>query len=143
MRTWIEKGEFQIEEIGYIDDSSVTDDNYDGKTVANFIVQEVRKIGSQNSKGNVKGVNVQQVRNNLLRTNLIFPRDMPAIHHVSKNFFNKLVEWITLFVNQQIKRAVHEMEIQYSNFLPPIAIDETIANVIRIRDDDPPKNFSY
>lgn len=50
------------------------------------------------------------------------------------NGFEGIVEWLTQYINQQIDKAMQPIKAQYNNILP-IAIDETMANIIQRHDE--------
>lgn len=118
LRTWREKGEYQTEEIGYIDDGKVIGTVCKGEDVAKFIKEEINKIC--NNK-----VNEQKVGIELSRVGIIGTRDLP---------FNKIVGGLTQYINEQIDIALQRTKDQLNNFIP-IAIDETIASIIQIHDE--------
>lgn len=129
LRAWREKGEYKTEEIGYIDDSKVIGTDCKGEDVAKFIKSEVNKICSKNNYI----INEKQVKNELLHAGIIGTKDVPAIHNISKRLFDKVVKWLTEYINKQIDVAIQPIREQYNNFIP-IAIDETIANIIQMHD---------
>lgn len=134
LRTWTEKGEYRTEEIGYIDDDSkIMEPDCKGEEIAEFIKEKVSKICNKNPQIAYK-IKEQQVSNELLSAGIIGTRDVPAIHHISKKLFNKIVEWLTQYINQQIDKAMQPIKDQYSSILP-IAIDETMANIIQRHDE--------
>lgn len=134
LRTWREKGEYRTEEIGYIDDDSkIMEPDCKGEEIAEFIKEKVSKICNKNPQIAYK-IKEQQVSDELLSAGIIGTRDVPAIHHISKKLFNKIVEWLTQYINQQIDKAMQPIKDQYNSILP-IAIDETMANIIQRHDE--------
>lgn len=133
LRTWRENGEYRTKEIGYIDDDSkIMNPDCRGEEIAKFIKEEVCKICNQNLQ--IVYTIKEQVRNELLSAGIIGTRDVPAIHHISKKLLNKIIEWLTQYINQQIDKAIQPIKEQYNNILP-IAIDETMANIIQRHDE--------
>lgn len=124
----MEDGKYQKEEIGYIEYDGLNSDKT-GEEIANLIKEQVKQFCAKRNKTEEYKVTVEQVRQALLTSNTVAPRNVSSPQHIPKKSFDELVKWTTDYVNEQIAKVQIQSKVQ-----PSIAIDETIAQIIQIRD---------
>ena len=122
LQCWMENGEYRTKEIGVLEYDGLNSDKT-GEEIANLIKEQIKQIYTVINREEHKVTN-EQVRQALLDSETVAPRNEPAIQNISKKGFNALVKWTTKYVNEHISLDIH----------PSIAIDETIAMVIQTRD---------
>lgn len=125
LKTWTENGEFLTEEIGIIDDSLISDD-WNDEQVADFIKTEACKMLRDDI---CQEISVKEVKDELIKWNIIAPRNEVAIQHVSKKTFNAFAEKLAEYVNKNINITANIMEEQLIQ--GKIAVDEVVAQMIQ------------
>ena len=125
--TWKQNGKIMSKEIGYIDDRQFKD-KWTGKQLAEFIKLEVSKMNVVTRDEH--GITSEEVKEWLLGSGIIGTSNVATRQHVSRKTFNALVEEIKRYVNEQINIAVQSLNTLHL----PIAVDETIASIIQLRE---------
>lgn len=129
LKTWFENGKYITKELGIIDNNKILPD-WNGEDIANFIKNEALKILIFSSIP-VPKITAEHVKEQLLTTRIIGPKNKNPKQSISKKNFQKLIEMLTNYINDEILSAI--ISTQQLNY--PIAVDEIIAQYIKIRQE--------